>query len=1079
MARVLVLLCLSIALGVAAAAQPSPLPPSVVDVELALRGPDGAPAANAKLVVQIHVNGHVHLYGHDALPEISATSDDLGVARFNVPPGVYGLWVKVPGVGYGNLGAMEFVAGRVARPQLSPLAAFGSVDGTFSTDACKGDAIAIHASSRDPVQTITAAQDSPGHFHIADMPGGGWEVDIFSGADRCAKSRYFPLQPGQNLLGLKAEAVASRQAKTIAVRRRPDDPVVWIRGTVRDEAGKPVAGASVTALGRYRSVEGRSNVGFQTVTDSEGRYELKASGNLPGFSASVVARAPGHPPAWVTPTLPEIPSFVSASAPQATFESTTQDFVLASKSGKLNVTVVRRGQPAEGITVVLHLLNTERQAGPQPFVGQSAEFKAILESTYPVARTNAEGVASFDTLLPGRYEVFATNDKQMTQSFMGDNTTLRAASALSAGIPVRAGETAGYKINFYEQQNQASFRIARPDGTAYISKNPFPKFDSEGIAKKFVFRPGLEQMRFAYRDVELNSYSVQGAPYSLVYGYLADSPNLDPGNVPTFTAQHVEPASARIVVRDANGKPLHVTVQLLRNMQSTNFEATADDGGEVLFTGLDAHERYQVVLLSTPQTEVASQYLGKLTVYRQVAHHSAARESALIDFWTGNTPLPPAEKMLAAPGIVEGEFIAQANTEIRVPMRVVPLRYIYGVIRSSAEDTRGTWSIWSEDRQWNPFSVTRQSTGEFIAGPFPPGEVTLYFGSSTAPDCAYHATIHLDGDQSGPFHFDIDVDKFAGQYTAWPQITPLALRTSNPARQFTGKVFLADGITPALGAEVLYFSRHESAPELTGVADALGNPQKDGHPRGNYITSSPLAPPRQPGPDSPVVVAYLPGTAGAVVQTVTGPDQPFHLQLPPPIHVAGTVTVGGASPLQRPGVIHVRAAYQGKGYLDPYLSVFSTADADGHFTLAGLTPGDYQVQAALDDIWLSPPITLHITGAGPKAITLGIPLPGAPVRIDLHDAYGKPVLAASVTVEHAGPMAELWPHEWFSDGAGSVYFPTLEAGWQTIHVAGALHPVRIKVPPLPSAVFVVPVSVEKPEPPAELTSTSSASRFDP
>jgi len=75
------------------------------------------------------------------------------------------------------------------------------------------------------------------------------------------------------------------------------------------------------------------------------------------------------------------------------------------------------------------------------------------------------------------------------------------------------------------------------------------------------------------------------------------------------------------------------------------------------------------------------------------------------------------------------------------------------------------------------------------------------------------------------------------------------------------------------------------------------------------------------------------------------------------------------------------AAHQGGGFLDPYLSVSSSAGADGAFELAGLTPGDYQIQAAVDGIWLSPTVNFRIGGDTTRPVALSIPLPGVPVRL--------------------------------------------------------------------------------------------------
>jgi hypothetical protein len=135
--------------------------------------------------------------------------------------------------------------------------------------------------------------------------------------------------------------------------------------------------------------------------------------------------------------------------------------------------------------------------------------------------------------------------------------------------------------------------------------------------------------------------------------------------------------------------------------------------------------------------------------------------------------------------------------------------------------------------------------------------------------------------------------------------------------------------------------------------------------------------------------------------------------------------------------------------------VTTTADADGRFTLAGLTPGTYLVQAALDEIWLSSVVTVRVSDGTMQAIHLAVPSPGASVRLELRDRSGKPVIGHSVTIERSGPLAYLWPHELISDSAGSIEIPTMESGQQTIRVSGQSKPVKFRVSALPAPPVVL------------------------
>jgi hypothetical protein len=378
-------------------------------------------------------------------------------------------------------------------------------------------------------------------------------------------------------------------------------------------------------------------------------------------------------------------------------------------------------------------------------------------------------------------------------------------------------------------------------------------------------------------------------------------------------------------------------------------------------------------------------------------------------------------------------------------------RYVYGTLRDRASAGQRHWSVVLEDpmRRLGAKARTWDDSSEFVAGPFPPGEANLTV-TSTAGE-RFHAKVPVDSGSRDAIRFDIDVAQFQIEHTAAAQAADGA-----PA-PLKGSVFLADGHTPALGAQVLYWYPHKPAPALFAMADASGNLQR----RGPWSIEKHAAVDNSTGPDSATAIAFLPGTTGAVVRTVSSMDDLAHLVLPIPIAARGRVTVGGASPLERPGGIRVIAAYQGKGNLNPYLSVTVSAAADGSFELAGLTRGEYLVQAALDDIWLSAPVTLRVGDAPPHPIALDIPAPGAPVRVHVRDSSGRAVAGASVTLDRTGPLADVWPKDWVSDAEGWIEIPTLEAGAHTVRAAAASGPVSFSVPPLPGAPVAVEVEIKR------------------
>src|SRR5262249_44603773 len=157
--------------------------------------------------------------------------------------------------------------------------------------------------------------------------------------------------------------------------------------------------------------------------------------------------------------------------------------------------------------------------------------------------------------------------------------------------------------------------------------------------------------------------------------------------------------------------------------------------------------------------------------------------------------------------------------------------------------------------------------------------------------------------------------------------------------------------------KVMAFGASGWQPVSGGLTDAAGVIRA----RGMWYTPAPPAGATD-DPPGPVAVALLPGSHGAMIVPMPETGRPLEIVLPPAATLRGRVTVGGRAGVPV-GAIRVLAAYEGKGHgrLAGALSVSATAQADGTFELAGLTPGRYSLQAALDDIWLSPSTVIEVT----------------------------------------------------------------------------------------------------------------------
>ena len=114
--------------------------------------------------------------------------------------------------------------------------------------------------------------------------------------------------------------------------------------------------------------------------------------------------------------------------------------------------------------------------------------------------------------------------------------------------------------------------------------------------------------------------------------------------------------------------------------------------------------------------------------------------------------------------------------------------------------------------------------------------------------------------------------------------------------------------------------------------------------------------------EEPLVVAWRPGRNGIAAVPASRVDASGRLRidLPPPLVLHGRVTVGGNSFSGRLGIVQVIAIHEGHGLVGGLCRQEVSADADGNFELAGLTPGTYQLQATLDNIWLSKSVRVMV-----------------------------------------------------------------------------------------------------------------------
>ena len=240
------------------------------------------------------------------------------------------------------------------------------------------------------------------------------------------------------------------------------------------------------------------------------------------------------------------------------------------------------------------------------------------------------------------------------------------------------------------------------------------------------------------------------------------------------------------------------------------------------------------------------------------------------------------------------------------------------------------------------------------------------------------------------------------------------------------------------------------SPIGAGATDALGRISIGGAwYSGGGPQQAPLG-----SPTVPVLVTWLPGSCGAAITPIKdeADAKEAKIVLPPPLSIAGKVTVGGKDIRGRRSLFLVVAEYLGQGKLAGLLSRSVTPETDGRFDLPALTPGTYRVQASMDNIWLSPSIRVIVSDRAAKSesLTLDIGRPGPAATVKIVDQAGKPVPDVKATVARPeGPLADmLWPRDFTSDGAGVLHIPPLEAGTHRLQVQGAAKEQIFTISPL-------------------------------
>jgi protocatechuate 3,4-dioxygenase beta subunit len=993
-------------------------------------GPDGQVVARHRVIV-VPCASSPEVNSPDA--QLTLQSDAQGEVRFDWAIGNTQFNIEVPGHGYGATGIVAVRSGKPAVALLPRLAPYAVVSGQVTGGK---PAYVMFGSVYEP-EPVTITADKAGHFRQEVHAGfcAVWASLTTGSGDDIGPQQNLVLQPGQEVTGLSLTTTNVPQDLSDWSPSPATQPakgqVTLAEGTIRDDAEQPVRGAEVAIYLRRLPDSKSDPPRFATLTDADGHYAIKAPAWWAGDEATLVVRANGTPAEM---TRLDVSASAKSKAPPI-------DLALSSHGGTLDVTVLLDGKPDANVPVTLYREDAPGEAqraedwpGESDYLEGSHPLGAILS---PSISTDPHGVAHFTALRPGRYSVDAVPDDIGVDAGPGKSVYGAESgwSGRARSVAVCAGQTAHQQIALYEHLRTAVFDCVgedgKPaDGPAFLQtiEKPIDRdigglsifggpSIANGLEANMQFADGLG--RFDFDSPGLKSVTIAMVPqdgwiwrepYMGARVVAAVSSRIESGGSARARLRQFEPGSVSVLLLDAAGKPAHGVVEIgLPQAQPIMIGSTGDDG--------------RIVFQQLPSS---SDYLLHAWV--------AGMPTAQIDMMSDTLP---ADAELTHKYFVPAEAMnVQANQHLSAELRAIPAAFVRGTAKSPFTVSCVQDATWpSADQQAN------RATGEFVAGPFAAGTVVMYYGLSW-PGL-------LNDDQ---LHQSIPVAAGKVTHFALPDVSAMVKadaveRARWTDRQLlTGRVFRADGKTPAYAAVVKYFVPHDVQPKIVAGTDAAGNLDIKDTPSGSITLR------REPpgGPDRPVLVATLPGECGAAI--VGAPDdltKPVTLALPPPISWRGKLTVNGKSIAGQVGQFRVYAAYQDKGMLDELLSLWATPQDDGSFELAGLTPGTYKVQASLDGIWLSDTATLTASDKPQGAIHLDIPAPGGPAVIHCASAKGKPLCGVSLIVDRpVGPLTEMdWPAEFTSDGAGDVWIPALEEG---------KHAVRLKDDPKAAVDFTVP-----------------------